>query len=559
MADIISRGSVEMTILDLTDTQRVLSFISSNVSRYVVYNPDTNNYNPNYNTTKPILTPYLQADNSTTNLIGQATSVKWSYQNNSMGQLNLINDTNPDFTINPMDYSLTINKNVLALNQSIKFYIEIQYDIGNESFISLSNIELLRINNGISGNDPIIAVLDNDTDSIHTDTEGNGGDYSYLTSSLTIFDGAIDVTANWNITITPSDGIIGVQTGSSYKVNSMSTDSGKVTFIATRDQEQVEKVYHLNKIKSGKDGELERVYSDLAVIKKDQNDNYIPTNIIFKAQRKVANRPWDNLLAGFKVYTSLGDNNYTLKYTSTKLEYSYNYIIEENISMIKVEIYSSLAYTTLIDTEYIPIIVDGKENIISIIQTPEGIISKNGQSTLKAKMNLYKANESILANHYQWYKLDPQSSGDTNSGVGWRVLSLADPQHITGFNSSTIIIPPLAIDGSETFMCIANYENRLFRSTITVSDINDPYMVSVLGNEIFKNGSGTNSYTCKVYQNGIEKDLNYVTKPLYTYKWNLYDSNNVLVGSFNKTGKEIIIDASEFSNKAILTCTVDEI
>ncbi len=559
MADVVSRGSVEMTIIDLTDNKRLLSYIGTSVPRYVIYNPDNSSYNPDYNVNQPVLTPYLQVDGSTTNVISQASKVTWYYQNNSMGEWTEIESDNPDYEIVPVTYELNIKKNVLALNTFMTYYCQIEYEVGRETFHSLTDIELVKIINGTSGNDPIIAELDNDQDYIHTDADGNGGYYEYAKSSMSIFDGSIDVTNNWKISVNESSGVQGHFNESTgiYQVTGLTSDSGQVTFIGTRGDRRVELTYSIIKIKSGRSGEVNRIYTEYGIIRKDQDDVYIPRNLTIKNQKKVGNEPWKDEARAFRILTSTGDTNFDLFYESESLETSYNLHIPPNISNIEIRTYTDTRFIELLDIEHIPIVIDGKDNIIALIETPNGIVSRNGETILEATMRLYLGDQSVTANSYQWYKRDRSASGDNNSVQGWKPLNINEPEGTSGFASESLTVPPIAIEGSDTFMCIANYNSRQFRSTITLSDINDPYIVNILGSGIFKNNEGINTYTTKVYRNGIEMD----TDPLniiYTYVWNLYDQEGKLRPDFHKTGKTITVDASEIHNISTLICTVND-
>lgn len=558
MAELVSRGSVEITILDLTDNKRILSFIGLNLPRYVIYNPDTNSYNPDYRNRKPILSPYLQVDGSTENLISQAESVTWYLQNESMGQLVEISNSNPDYTIDQTNYELTINSNVMALHTFMTYHCEIEYKVGNEEFVTLAEIELVKIVNGTSGNNPVVVVLDNDADRIHTDAEGNGGNFTSLHSTLAIYDGTIDVTANWSIQANVTDGVVGVLTGSTYKVNDLLVDGGKVTFIAIRGDQRLERIYSIDKVKSGRDGEINRIFTKFSIVKKDQNDVYNPPNLMLRAQKKTGVSDWSDMRVAFRVYSTLGDTDYKLYYQSSSTEEFYNYHVEPHISDIRVEIYDSTAYTTLLDTEHIPVVVDGKDNIFGVIETPTGIVSRNGETILDAVMRIYVGNTAVAGESYRWYKMDPEASGDSNSGEGWKPLTISDSQGTTGFSSDTLTVPPQAINSSETFMCITSYRERRISSTITFSDINDPYIVSILGSGIFKNSEGINTYTVKVYQNGVEVDTD-PTTPKYRYTWNMYDQADVINPNFNKTGRSITVSAEEIRNRAVLTCTVENI
>ena len=103
-------------------------------------------------------------------------------------------------------------------------------------------------------------------------------------------------------------------------------------------------------------------------------------------------------------------------------------------------------------------------------------------------------------------------------------------------------------------MCIAELDGLKYKVTVTFTDLQDEYIVNVIGSGIFKNGKGTNTYVCKVYSRGNEIDLN---GDKYKYTWTMYNPSGHLM-TFNKTGKRINVSSDEITNKAVLTCTVEE-
>ena len=60
MAEVVSRGIAEITIIDLTDNRRMMAYIQANNVRQVIYNPDDNTFTPNYSQSPIILSPQLR-------------------------------------------------------------------------------------------------------------------------------------------------------------------------------------------------------------------------------------------------------------------------------------------------------------------------------------------------------------------------------------------------------------------------------------------------------------------------------------------------------------------
>ena len=128
MAEVVSRGIAEITIIDLTDNRRMMAYIQANNVRQVIYNPDDNTFTPNYSQSPIILSPQLRREGSTDNVINTVSRVKWFYQQNSVNELTEITrDTlNGDYEL-LSDYRLKIKSNVLSTSLSYKYYCEITY------------------------------------------------------------------------------------------------------------------------------------------------------------------------------------------------------------------------------------------------------------------------------------------------------------------------------------------------------------------------------------------------------------------------------------------------
>ena len=561
MAELVSRGAVEMTIIDLTDNRRLISYISADKQRQVIYDPDSSSYTPNYSYDPITLTPHLRVEGRTDDVVGQASSVKWFVQANSIEPLQEISKSNATYTLGTAVKTLTIKENVLALNLSMKYYCEVTYTDNrtNESYVTQAEFELIRLTNGSSGSNAITAILTNDTQMIQTDSDGIGGSYEEAYSSIMIFDGSINVTGNWNISIRKVGDITGELTGSKYKVESMASDSGKVIFVATRGDKTIEKAFSLIKVKNGRVTQLTRLSTDTTVVRKLKNGTYLPEAIKMRYQIKEGVKEWINQRVYYRILETLDYTNYTTRSESDRALTDYVYTPSSEVSAIKLEVYDANPTTDttakLLDNQLVQVVVDGKETVIPIITTPDGIMLSGSTESVRAELVIYAGQETVSADSYQWYKLDPSSPGDSNSGNGWRILNdINRGLHTTGYNSRTLTVTSAAVNGSETYLCIAFYGDQKLTATISIYDYQDTYSVVVLGSGVFRNGTGTNKYVAKVYRRGLEID----ETGSYKYTWHLYDSSNNLNAEFRKSGKTIRVAASEVTNMALLTCTVED-
>src|SRR5699024_6353294 len=141
---------------------------------------------------------------------------------------------------------------------------------------------------------------------------------------------------------------------------------------------------------------------------------------------------------------------------------------------------------------------------------------RNEEGTLKAEAELFRGIEGITGETYKWYKRLPGASGDSDSGTGWSRLTSSNNFGTTGYNTATLTIPPEGITASATYMVIVTYSGHNFRRQVTLTDITDPYTVSILGDSFFRNGQGENTYTAKLYRNGEEVDENETLGYTYT-------------------------------------------
>jgi len=205
----------------------------------------------------------------------------------------------------------------------------------------------------------------------------------------------------------------------------------------------------------------------------------------------------------------------------------------------------------------------------SVVTSPLGNIFKNGGAgTLTAKSDLWRGSAiDTTSVTYSWFKQDPAQATDVGGGIGWRKLDATTNYGTTGYATNTLSIPSTAVANLEVFKCVikdtdtlSNTYNQNFEGTIVFIDQTDPIQVSVTssGGDVFKNGVGSSTLTCKVFQAGAEID---VAGTKYTYKWYKYDKNGAIDVNFGgagvnfKAGKTLAVGDVDVDTKA--TFSVD--
>lgn len=250
-------GEIEIT--DISDSKQLTTVIESKLQRQIIYDPNDKVYLPNYATTNNILTPQLFITGNMDNIITQAKSVSWFYQINSIGTKIPITNNTTDYTLNTATKQLTVKTNVLQNNISMNYIAEIVYtDPDTEMDVkTISTIELLKITNGVNGIDgdnPVVAVLSNDSHTIPSNSDGLEMNFSGANSEMKVYDGVTDVTSDWVITVSVSSGVSGSLAGSIYTVTNMTSESGYVDFIATKNITVLKKRFTLTKVRRGVTG-----------------------------------------------------------------------------------------------------------------------------------------------------------------------------------------------------------------------------------------------------------------------------------------------------------------
>lgn len=111
-------------IVDLTDSQKLSAYITSNQPTVVIYDPNaTAQYNPNWSTNNLILTPVIFIDNESLALTAPGVSITWERQIGSGTPTTL---TTSETVSNG---ALTVKSNVLSTIQGgiITYICNVQY------------------------------------------------------------------------------------------------------------------------------------------------------------------------------------------------------------------------------------------------------------------------------------------------------------------------------------------------------------------------------------------------------------------------------------------------
>lgn len=224
-----------------------------------------------------------------------------------------------------------------------------------------------------------------------------------------------------------------------------------------------------------------------------------------------------------------------------------------------------------------------KSSVLANVYAGNGGAFYNSQpASLTVNADLYKGgqlssgNKQIFFGYADSSVTSTSSTGyNSNLGLGWHLCNSSTtgqtPNVTPGTNTTSqgiLTVLPSAITDAQSFKAVIIDEaggtaGTAVSGIVTLLDYSDPINCTIdsTAGSIFKNGSGTTTLTCRVFQSGAEIDKAGTT---YTYKWSQRDQNGVLNANFGgtgnqyKTGKTISVSASDVNIKAQYTCEVNQ-
>lgn len=183
----------------------------------------------------------------------------------------------------------------------------------------------------------------------------------------------------------------------------------------------------------------------------------------------------------------------------------------------------------------------GEAAVVFSLYAPSGNVFLNGTGSLSIEASAYHGTEKITSGAaYVWKKYA--------SGM-WTVL--------TGQTDRILTVEGGSVDGMATYQCVMTYGDRDYTDTLTLYDKTDNYQASIesSGGDVFKNAVGSSTLLCRLFQNGQEVDAD---GRAHTYTWYRRDQNGNPMdgGAAFQTGKSIQIDGDDVAVKTTFICEV---
>lgn len=168
-------------------------------------------------------------------------------------------DQNQTINKTPAKYSLKLKYPSTSLNGKVDFMLS-NNEVGKKWRIR--NIKLEKGNKATDWSpapediETLVVTLSNDSQTVATDTNGNGGNFIDCSTKVQVYNGAQDVSKVATYTVTKSSGIAGTWDLSTrtYKVSALSTDNGWVDIKVTYNGNSITRRFTVSKSKQGAQG-----------------------------------------------------------------------------------------------------------------------------------------------------------------------------------------------------------------------------------------------------------------------------------------------------------------
>ena len=168
-------------------------------------------------------------------------------------------DQNQTINKTPAKYSLKLKYPSTSLNGKIDFMLS------NNEVDKKWRIRNIKLEKGNKATDwspapedieTLVVTLSNDSQTVATDTNGNGGNFIDCSTKVQVYNGAQDVSKVATYTVTKSSGIAGTWDLSTrtYKVSALSTDNGWVDIKVTYNGNSITRRFTVSKSKQGAQG-----------------------------------------------------------------------------------------------------------------------------------------------------------------------------------------------------------------------------------------------------------------------------------------------------------------
>ena len=599
------KASGQITIVDLSDSRQLSVYLTSNLPKTQILDQDTNAFNPNWTTTNLVVEPTIFLNQTAVQLNASGLTINYKRRDGSGAEASLTTGE----TVS--GGKLTVNTNVLSSSNSglVTYICYIQYidpqtrqtvyaqadisyslvkNASSARLATISGAQIFKYNGDKTLIGPDSISLTGEIQGVSTirwqykNSSGNFVDYPTTSDNANITSGTLNVK--------PSHGIF-VDDVATIKLSTENTD--------------VYDIISISKLYDGKAGTNGAAGAGgLSVIIGNEAQS-----IIADASTNHPISAATTITIPITAYKGTAITSCTLT-TPTGLPsgMTATQATSNNVVTLTLSITNGATLVN-VDSGTIPLVItsngqtvtktfswskavkgaagaagqDGENAVVFTVYAPNGTVFINQSGTLTLATQAYDGATSISSG--ATYKWEKYASGS------WSQVGTAATLSVDGSSVANIA----------TYRCTMTYNSQTYQDVITLEDKSDSMVATIesTGGNIFKNGIGNTTLTCRLFANGNETDglladisvsapssptsgtlwykvdTNAKTVTLmkyngstwatateaqdYTYNWYRLDAEGDALdnGAVFKTGKVIYVSDAEVDTKTTFICEVE--
>lgn len=596
------KASGQITIVDLSDSRQLSVYLTSNLPKTQILDQDTNAFNPNWATTNLVVEPTIFLNQTAVQLNASGLTINYKRRDGSGAEASLITGE----TVS--SGKLTVNTNVLSSSSSglVTYICYIQYidpqtkqtvyaqadisyslvkNASSARLATISGAQVFKYNGDKTLIGPSSISLTGEIQGVSTirwqykNSSGSFVDYPTTSDNANITSGTLNVK--------PSHGIF-VDDVATIKLSTENTD--------------VYDIISISKLYDGKAGTNGAAGAGgLSVIIGNEAQS-----IIADASTNHPISAATTITIPITAYKGTAITSCTLATPTglpsgmTATQATSNNVVTLTLSITKGATLGNA------DSGTIPLaITSNGQTVTKTFSWAKAIKGSNGSKGANAVVfTVYAPNGTVFINQSGTLSLATQAyNGSTpiTSGATYKWEKYASGSWSQVGTAATLSVDGSSVANIATYRCTMTYNSQTYQDVITLEDKSDSMVATIesTGGNIFKNGIGNTTLTCRLFANGNETDglladisvsapssptsgtlwykvdTNAKTVTLmkyngstwatatetqdYTYNWYRLDAEGDALdnGAVFKTGKVIYVSDAEVDTKTTFICEVE--
>lgn len=494
----------QITIVDLSDARQLSAYLTSNLPKTQIYDPNNSSYAPNWSSTKLQITPTIYINQTPLALNTSGLTITWKRKEGSNSEATLTTGETVSgniLTVSANKLS-SISSNMLTYvayvayvdpetKQTVNTRVDITYSLikhaTNVHNVSIDGEQVFKYdkNSSLVGSTQIslTATTTNVTISKwqYKKSDGTWADYPTTSDNSNITSGTLVVK--------PSHAVFNNNVAT---IKVLTSDSNVTDVIS------ITKIYDGATGGTGAAAYTLIMSNEAQVISANKDGGCFATTITskltaYKGTTKVTPTvATPTVPSGMTFAQSTANNEVTMTFTitnGTTLGGADSGVVNLTVTV------DGKAFTKTFSWSKSKVGATGatgQNAIVFSVYAPKGTLVQNGEGSITLEGAGYDGTTAITSGAtYQWAKL---VSGNYSN--------------INGETAKTLTVKGEDVVNIQTYKCTMTYKSKTYVDVITVEDKTDSLVATIIstGGTTFKNKLGDSILTCLLYANGLESD-----------------------------------------------------